>query len=118
MTRRGDIVRVQFPFAGGAGGKERPAVIVQADRLNQRIQSTVVVMVTGNTKRVGKEPTQFLVDPSNVEGQSSGLSYPSAVKCENPVTVRQADIKLTLGRLSDTLMARLDASLKAAFDLP
>lgn len=118
MTRRGDVVRVQFPYAGGGGGKERPAVVIQTDRLNQRIGSTVVVMVTGNTKRVGAEPTQFLIDPSTAEGNPSGLSYPSAVKCENPVTIRQSDIRLTLGRLSDSLLAKLDACLKAAFDLP
>jgi len=118
MTRRGDIVIVNFPFVGGGGAKTRPAVVVQCDRLNLLIQNTLVAMITGNTSLVGKEPTQFLIDPSTADGQSSGLSYPSAVKCENLVTVVQADIYSMIGHLSDALKQRLNDCLKAALDLP
>jgi mRNA interferase MazF len=117
MIRRGDVVLVQFPYVGGGGGKNRPAVVVQCERLNRQIANTVVAMITGNLRVVAKEPSQFLIDPSTPEGQSSGLSYPSAVKCENLATVAQADILDTLGHLSGELMTRLDASLKAAFEL-
>jgi mRNA-degrading endonuclease toxin of MazEF toxin-antitoxin module len=118
MTRRGDVVIVQFPFVGGGQGKTRPAVVVQCDRLNRQIHNTLVAMVTGNIRLVGKEPSQFLIDPSTPEGQSSGLSYASAVKCENLVTVAQADIIDTVGHLSDILKRRLNDSLKEALDLP
>jgi mRNA-degrading endonuclease toxin of MazEF toxin-antitoxin module len=40
MTKRGDIVIVDFPFVGGSQGKTRPAVVVQCDQLNQRIDNT------------------------------------------------------------------------------
>src|SRR5947209_5077126 len=103
MSRPGDVVIVQFPYVGGGAGKTRPAVVVQCDRLNQQIQNTVVAMVTGNLRLIGREPTQFLVDPATSEGQSSGLSYASAVKCENLVTVAKADIIKTVGHLSDLL---------------
>lgn len=64
MTRRGDVVIAVFPYIGGGGaGKNRPAVVVQCDRLNNKLQNTIVVMVTGNTRLIGKEPTQFLIDP-------------------------------------------------------
>src|SRR5438876_12460744 len=104
MIRRGDIVIVQFPFVGGGRGKTRPAVIIQCDRLNQQIHNTVVAMVTGSTRLVGREPSQFLIDPNTPEGQPSGLSYPSAVKCENLITVAQSDIVKTIGHLSDPLL--------------
>jgi mRNA interferase MazF len=117
MTRRGDVVRVQFPFVGGGQGKKRPAVVIQCDRLNQQIQNTIVAMITGNTALVGVEPTQFLIDPATPDGASSGLAYASAVKCENLITIGQADILQTLGHLSDTLKQRLSDCLKAALEL-
>ncbi|MCI0638015.1 MAG: type II toxin-antitoxin system PemK/MazF family toxin [Gemmataceae bacterium] len=39
MTRRGDVVLVQFPYVGGGHGKTRPGVVVQCDRLNRQIQN-------------------------------------------------------------------------------
>lgn len=57
MTQRGDVVRVQYPFVGGGAGKKQPAVVVQCDRLNAKIQNTVIAMVTGNISRV--EPTRM-----------------------------------------------------------
>jgi mRNA-degrading endonuclease toxin of MazEF toxin-antitoxin module len=59
-----------------------------------------------------------LIDPSTPEGTSSGLSHPSAVKCENLMTVPQADIIKILGHLSDALQQKLNDSLKAALELP
>jgi mRNA-degrading endonuclease toxin of MazEF toxin-antitoxin module len=118
MTWRGDVVIVKFPYASGGGGKMRPAVVVQCDRLNRQIQNTIVAMITGNLRLIGKELTQFLIDPSTPEGQPSGLSYPSAVKCENLVTVAQADIIDTVGHLSDPLKQKLIGALKAALELP
>src|SRR6476659_9783853 len=98
--KRGDVVVAVFPYAGGGGSKNRPAVVVQCDRLNSQIHNTILAMITGNTRLVGKEPTQFLIDPGTPEGASSGLAHPSAVKCENLMTVAQADIIRTLGHLS------------------
>jgi mRNA interferase MazF len=103
MTRRADVVIARFPYAGRTGAKVRPAVVVQCDRLNKQIHNTLLAMITGNTSLIGVEPTQFLIDPSTAEGASSGLSYPSAVKCENLATIPQTDILDTIGSLSDAL---------------
>jgi mRNA-degrading endonuclease toxin of MazEF toxin-antitoxin module len=54
MTRRGDVVVAVFPYVGGGASKNRPAVIVQCDRLNRQIDNTIVAMVTGNTSRSEK----------------------------------------------------------------
>jgi hypothetical protein len=75
-------------------------------------------MIIGNTSLVGVEPTQFLIDPATPEGALSGLSYASAVKCENLATIPQTDIVDTIGHLSDVLKQRLNACLKAALELP
>src|SRR3954447_1946632 len=108
MTQRCDVVVTAFPFVGGMGSKNRPAVVVQCDRLNAQIENTVVAMITGNTRLVGVEPTQFLIDPATADGKSSGLACASAVKCENLMTIRQADVLQTLGHLSDALKQQLN----------
>ncbi len=117
MTRRGDVVIATFPYVGGGASKNRPAVVVQCDRLNNQIRNTILAMVTGNTRLIGKEPTQFLIDPTTPEGASSGLAQTSAVKCENLMTVAQADIIRTLGHLSDALKQQLEACLKEALEI-
>lgn len=116
MTRRGDVVRLDFPYADG-GGKIRPALVIQNDRDNARIAKTVVAMITGNLRRLG-DPSHLLIDPSTPEGASSGLAIPSVVSCNNLYTVEQARILRTIGRLSDPLLAQLDDCLKAALELP
>jgi mRNA-degrading endonuclease toxin of MazEF toxin-antitoxin module len=118
VTQRADVVIARFPYAGGTGWKVRPAVVVQCDRLNKQIHNTILAMVTGNTSLVGVEPTQFLIDPALPEGASAGLSYASAVKCENLATIPQTDIDTTIGHLSDVLKQKLDDCLKAALELP
>jgi mRNA interferase MazF len=118
MSRRGDVVLVEIPYYDRPGSKERPAVVVQCDRNNGRLLSTLVAGVTTNLRHVGTEPTQFLVDPATPDGRTSGLTAASAVKCENLYTVSQGRIKRTLGHLSDVLKRRLEACLKAALEIP
>lgn len=116
--RRGDVVIVAFPFTTGGAGKNRPAVVVQCDRDNQRLSNTIVAMITGNTSYALSEPTQLLMDPSTADGKSSGLSYASAVKCSNLYTIDQTHILATIGQFSPPIMSQLDACLKSALGLP
>lgn len=116
MTRRGDVVRVDFPFTDIPQQKKRPAVVIQNDRDNQKIRKTVVAMITGNLKRLG-DPSHLLIDPSTPEGASSGLHGPSLVSCNNLYTLEQDCIQTTLGHLSDALKQKLNDCLKAALDL-
>lgn len=94
MVRRGDVVLVAFPYTDGTGGKVRPVLVVQGDSNNQRLRNTVVAMITRNTRRAGREPTQFLID------KEVGVVDPSAVKCEYLYTVVQSDILRTVGATS------------------
>jgi mRNA interferase MazF len=117
MTRRGDVVIVQFPYTDGRRGKFRPALVVQNDRNNGRLQNTIVAMITGNVERAEKEATQLLVDPDKPTGRDSGLIGPSAVKCENLFTIDQNDILRTIGHLPKTVMSRVNACMKASLGL-
>jgi mRNA interferase MazF len=111
--KRGEIVIVDFPFTSGAGAKVRPAVVIQNDRDNRRMASTVVAFITGNLSRAA-EPTQLLIDPSTSDGASSGLHKTSAVNCCNLYTIDQRDVVRTIGSLSPELNSQLDVCLKAA----
>ena len=114
--KRGDVVIVEIAYVEGHGGKKRPALVVQNDRDNRRLKTTIMAMISGNTSHSG-ETTQLLVDPSNEEGKSSGLHGTSVAKCCNLFTVAQSDILRTIGQLSETMMARLDACLTTALGL-
>lgn len=118
MSQRGDVILVEIPYYDQAGSKVRPAVVVQWDRNNRKLRSTLVVVVTTNIRRVRVEPTQFLIDPAPAEGSSSGLTTLSAVKCENIFTVAQDRIRSFLGHLSDPMMQKLNGCLKIALELP
>ena len=117
MTQRGDVVIVAFPFTDTGQSKVRPAVVIQNARDNQKIRKTVIAMVTGNLTRKG-DPSHLFIDPSNPQGASSGLRFPSLVSCNNLFTIDQSRIQQVLGRLSDALLRDLNDCVKAALDLP
>jgi mRNA interferase MazF len=114
--KRGDVVIVEFPYADGRKGKNRPALVVQNDRENRLLTNTIVAMISGNIRHAG-EPSQILVEPNQQKGASSGLHGPSVVKCCNLYTVRKQDIQRTIGQLSDELIDAVNTALKAALDL-
>ena len=113
---RGEIVLVDYPFSSGSGGKRRPALIVQNDRDNSRLQNTVVAMISSNISRV-HEPTQLLIDVSTPDGKLSGLHQDSAVICNNLFTIETRLIVRRIGLLSQGLMSQVEVCLKAALEL-
>ncbi len=114
--KRGDVLVVEFPYADGRRGKNRPALVVQNDRDNRRLSNTIVAMISGNVSHAA-ETTQVLVDPASEAGRSSGLHGPSVVKCCNLYTIRQTDILRTIGRLSADLLAQVESALKCSLEL-
>jgi mRNA interferase MazF len=115
---RGDVVILDFPQAPGQPPKRRPAVVVQADRNNGRLTNSIFAMVTSNTRLAATEPAQVLIDATTPDGQRTGLSRTSAVKCENLYTLPQASVLRTVGQLSPTLMRQVDDALKVSLELP
>jgi len=115
--KRGSVVLVRFPFSSGTGAKLRPALVVQSDRNNRRLQSTVIAMITSTTRNATREPTQLLIDIATAAGRQSGLLHTSPVKCENLFTVEQHLVFRTIGCLPPPAMKRIDACLQAALGL-
>ena len=111
--RRGDVVIVRFPFSDGVGSKSRPALVVQCDRNNSRLDNTILVQITSRTRFARTEPTQLLIELDTPVGRQSGLLNDSAVACENLLTVRQDIITRKIGELPEDVMRQIDACLKA-----
>jgi mRNA interferase MazF len=116
-VQRSDVVLVDFPYASAAGSKVRPALVVQNDRDNGRLLSTIVVQITGTTHRAA-EPTQVLIEVNTPEGQQSGLRFDSVANCVNLVSLDKNPVIRRLGSLPDVPMQKVNAALKAALDLP
>ena len=114
--QRGEVVLLDFPFSSGTGSKLRPALVVQSDQNNQRMDNTIVAMITGTTHRT-RQPTQVLVDITTPAGQQSGLRFTPAVTCENLFTVEQRLIARIIGTLPPDTMKQVDDCLKESLGL-
>ena len=115
---RGDVVLLPISFVSGVGTKVRPAVIVQNDGLNARLNSTIVAIITSTNTRSRSEPTQLLIDISMTDGKLTGLLHDSTVKAEHLDTVDQRDIVRKIGHFSAPLLTQLEQCIKAALRIP
>ena len=116
-VQRGDIVLVDFPYSNHTGSKIRPALVVQSDVWNQRLDDTILALITSSPQRRTGAPTQYFIDISTFEGQQTKLRLNSIVQWENLVTHDQRLILRVIGSLPDALMREIDACLKAALGI-
>ena len=112
---RGDVVLVDYPFSDRTGSKVRPALIVQTDSLNTRIDDTILAAISRSTHRASA--TQLFVEIATPDGAGTGLRQNSMVQCENLLTYDQRLIIAVIGRLSAASMNQIDACLRAALEL-
>src|SRR5262245_42518829 len=115
--RRGDVGVARFPHAAGGRGKKRPVVVVQADSYNQKLNHTIVAEVTTNLSEAS-DPANLLIDVSTQEGQATGLVQDSVVTCLHLVTMTEDRVGRVIGKLSLSLLQKLDSCLRAALGLP
>jgi|SRR6516225_622360 mRNA interferase MazF len=113
-VRRGDVVRVDWPYSDCTGSKVRPAVVVQEDVYNGLLADTVLVLISRTLRALGA--TEAEIDPA-VEPHS-GLRYRSVASCTNLLTIDQGLIVQRIGSLSSAALQRIDACIKNALGLP
>ena len=113
----GDIVLVDFPYSDQTVGKVRPALVVQADRWNQRLDATILAGITSSRHRRVGAPTQYFIDISTTEGEQTGFRLDSVVQYEKLITFSQSRILRVIGRLSDSAMQEVDVCLKSALGI-
>jgi mRNA interferase MazF len=112
---RGEIVLVDYPFSDRTGSKVRPALIVQTDSLNQRIDDTILAAISRSTHRAS--PTQLFIDIATPEGALTGLRQNSMIQCENLLTYDQQFIFKAIGRLSLPMLQQVNDCLREALEL-
>ena len=115
-VHRGDVVLVLYTFASGHGASRRPALIVQNNRDNRRLDNTIIAQITTNMLHVN-DPTHLLIPWETPEGQQAGLLHDSVVSCNNLATVHEDRMHRVIGHLPDEVMHRIDECLKAALGL-
>lgn len=116
-VRRAEVLMVEFPFHEGSGSKFRPAVVVQSDQDNARLGTTVVAMISKNTRLAGREPRHVLIDIATSDGQASGLWMNSVVNCSQLVTVSDDRIDRHLGHLPPPLIRLVDDAVRQGLGL-
>lgn len=103
--------------ATNPGAKVRPALVVLSDFYNQKLDHTVVALITSSRSRFVGDPSQLVIEPASLEGGQSGLRLTSVVQCENLLSIKQTRILRRLGHLLSETMSLIDACLKSAFGL-
>jgi mRNA-degrading endonuclease toxin of MazEF toxin-antitoxin module len=74
-------------------------------------------MITKQTALAGREPRHVLIDISTDAGKASGLWLQSVVNCSQLATVRQERVVRRIGRLADSLMEQLAATIRDGLGL-
>jgi mRNA interferase MazF len=110
---RGDVVEVNWPYSDLSGTKIRPAVVVQADFLNNLIEDTTFVKIT--SRKFGIPGSEVVLDPA-VE-TDSGLRKSCVASCNNFLTRDQAIAGPVIGFLSASAMQRIEECLKKVLEI-
>lgn len=115
---RGDVVLLAFPFLteGQVERKLRPAVVVQADRYNQRRAAVIIAAITSTRSHTGL-PCKVVVEKDSPAGQQTGLRLDSVVDCQTVATVPRTEIVRRLGRFPTEVMRRIDQALEDSLGL-
>lgn len=116
MTRykKGTVVLVLFPNSDLVTAKRRPALVVQADKLDTGLEQVIVAMITSNLSRDGHR-CRVRINKDSIEGKSTGILTDSVIMTDNLATVRFVEIDRGLGVLPN--MDAVESALKVTFGL-
>jgi len=92
------VILVLFPYADLRTAKTRPALVVQADKLETGLSQVIVAMITSKLFRAD-HPSRVLVLSSTPQGWRSGLLTDSVVMTDNLATVAEVAIDRVIGTL-------------------
>lgn len=111
---RGDVVLVLFPDSNLTTAKRRPAMVVQADRLQTGLAQTIVAMITSNMSRAG-HASLVAVARSSPQGARMGLLSDSVIMTDNLATILESEIDRAIGHCDD--MQSINVALRNTFGL-
>ena len=113
MIRRGDIWWASLPDSvGSEPGGRRPVIIVQADGFNESLIQTVLAVILTTNLRLANAPGNVLL-----RSRQTGLPKDSVANVSQVATVDRRFLTECVGRLSASLLERVDEGLRLALDL-
>jgi mRNA interferase MazF len=92
--KRGDLVTVVAP---GDYGKPRPALVIQADRVDNTVSVTVLLL---SSTLQDAPVVRYTVEPS----PANGLRVTSQVQIDKALSISRSKIGPEIGRLDDDAM--------------
>jgi mRNA interferase MazF len=116
-VQRGEIVLASLPFTDLSGAKLRPALVVQCDHNNRKLDDVILALITKTIHRASHSPTQVLIDLATPEGAATGLLHTSVVKCEHLITLHRNLLTRVIGAVPAPLMQKIDECLKFSLQL-
>lgn len=110
--RPGDVVRVPFPYVETPVHEVRPALVVSSSALGPNRDLFWAVMITSAANRGW--PGDVSVEQDHRE---FGLPAPSVIRTEK-IAVLEAGLASLLGRVSDGILAEVQARVTDYLGLP
>ncbi len=111
--KRGGVVLVPFPFTDLTGSKQRPAVIVSSDAFNTDHSDVLLVAVTSQI------PVTLAADEIAIPSadlHSCGLLKPSLVKTAKLITIHQALIRKSIGKIPPVILKTILEAVRKQFE--
>lgn len=113
VIRRGDIWWASLPDPlGSEPGGRRPVIIVQADGFNESLIQTVLAVILTTNLRLASAPGNVLL-----RSHQTGLPKDSVANISQVATVDRRFLAECVGRLSASLLERVDEGLRLVLDL-
>ncbi len=113
--QRGDVVLCSIPMPSTQlqQFKNRPAVIISANHLNEILDDVIVVPCTSNTNR-SLTSTQYLITGDEIA--IAGIRIESVVRCESIFTLNKSMIFRKLGSLTQEGISQVNLCLMTALE--
>ncbi len=116
--KRGDIVLVYYPLisTGLSERKLRPAVIVQCDKNNLRLNDVILIPLTSKSKEK-LEKTYTFISKNSPEGIEAGIRLDSVIKAETILTLPKSLISKKIGYLPSSVIKKVNKCLAFSIQL-
>jgi mRNA interferase MazF len=101
---QGDVVLVPFPFTDLSAVKQRPALVLSPERLNNVRSDLIVAAITSQIPDALGEDEILL---SDADQRKAGLPKASIIKLGKIFTIHQGLIRKKLGRVSDPILENI-----------
>ncbi|WP_163381086.1 type II toxin-antitoxin system PemK/MazF family toxin [Cyclobacterium sp. SYSU L10401] len=107
--RQGDIVIVPFPFTDGQQSKNRPAVVVSAERVNNT-RDVILAQISSTTRR---DDFSFYISESML---TVSLRKESQVRVQKIFVMEQRLVKKKISQLKEPAKNELIKKIKSLFE--